>query len=146
MHAQWLSRVPLSEIPWTITHQCPLSMEFSRQESWSGLPFLTPGDLPDPETELESLPSPALAGGFFMTEPLGKPLLNEGWSQTFNLQKKQGVCRISLVVQSLRLHTFIAGPMVSIPGCGTKILHAEPPKKKRKKQTITSPPSICKVQ
>ena len=52
--------------------QAPLSMKFSRQEYWSGLPFLTPGDLPDPGTE--RLASPALAGGFFTTVPLGKPL------------------------------------------------------------------------
>ena len=45
--------------------QAPLSMGFSRQEYWSGLPCPPPGDLPDPETELASLTSPALAGGFF---------------------------------------------------------------------------------
>ena len=45
-------------------------MGFSRQEYWSGLPFPSPGDLPDPRIELES---PALAGGFFTTAPLGKP-------------------------------------------------------------------------
>ena len=48
-------------------------MGFSSQEYWSGLPFLPPGDLPDPGTEPRSLESPALAGGFFTTEPLGKP-------------------------------------------------------------------------
>ena len=47
-------------------------MEFSRQEYWSGEPFPTPGDLPDPGIELVSLVFPALAGGFFTTEPLGK--------------------------------------------------------------------------
>ena len=47
-------------------------MKFSRQEYWSWLPFLTPGDLPDPG--IEPLASPALAGGFFTTVPLGKPL------------------------------------------------------------------------
>ena len=56
--------------PWTIACQAPLSMEFSRQESWSGLPFPPPGDLPDLGIELVS---PALAGGFFTTEPPGKP-------------------------------------------------------------------------
>ena len=59
-----------SQTPWTVVHQAPLSLEFSRQEDWSGLPFPPPGDLPDPGTE----PSPpALAGGFFTTEPPGKP-------------------------------------------------------------------------
>ena len=41
--------------PWTIAHQTPLFIEFSRQEYWSGFPFPTPGDLPDPEIELGSL-------------------------------------------------------------------------------------------
>ena len=53
--------------------QASLSMEFSRQEYWSGLPFPTPGDLPDPGVEPESLVSPTLAGGFFTTAPRGKP-------------------------------------------------------------------------
>ena len=44
-------------------------MEFSQQEYWSGLPFSTPGDLPDPGVELASPVSPALAGGFFTTKP-----------------------------------------------------------------------------
>ena len=48
-------------------------MGFSRQEYWSGLPFPSPGNLPDPGVKPASLPSPALAGGFFTTTPLGKP-------------------------------------------------------------------------
>ena len=49
-------------------------MEFSRQEYWSRLPFPTSGDLPDPEIEPMSLVSPALAGGFWTTEPpVGSP-------------------------------------------------------------------------
>ena len=48
-------------------------MEFSGQEYWSGLLFPTPGDLPDPGIEPASLAFPALAGGFFTTEPTGKP-------------------------------------------------------------------------
>ena len=56
-----------SAIPWTVAHQAPLSLEFSRQEYWSGLPFPPPGDLPDPGIELESLMSSALAGRFFTT-------------------------------------------------------------------------------
>ena len=60
--------------PWTVTHQAPLPMEFSRQEYWSRLPFLAPGDLPDPGLNL-SLASPALVGGFFTAEPSGKPSL-----------------------------------------------------------------------
>ena len=52
---------------WTVAHQTPLSMEFSRQEDWSGLPFPPAGDLPDLGTEPASLMSPALAGRFFNT-------------------------------------------------------------------------------
>ena len=52
---------------WTVACQAPLSMGFSRQEYWSGLPFPSPGDLPDPGIEPTSLASPALAGRFFTT-------------------------------------------------------------------------------
>ena len=52
---------------WTVSHQVPLSMEFSRQEYWSELPLPTPGDLPDPEIKPMSLVSSALAGRFFTT-------------------------------------------------------------------------------
>ena len=58
--------------PWTIAHQFPLSMGFFRQEYWSGLPFPSPGDLPDPGIKPASLVSPALAGGFFTSESPGK--------------------------------------------------------------------------
>ena len=58
---------------WTVAHQAPLSMEFSRQKYWSGLPFPTPGDLPDPRIEPLSPASPALAGRFFTSAPPGKP-------------------------------------------------------------------------
>ena len=52
---------------WTAGHQAPVSMGFSRQEHWSGLPCPPPGDLPDPEIEPTSLTSPVLAGRFFTT-------------------------------------------------------------------------------
>ena len=54
--------------PWTVARQAPLSMTFTRQEYWSGLPFPSPGDPPDPQTEPSS---PALAGRLFTTEPPG---------------------------------------------------------------------------
>ena len=60
--------------PWTVTHQTPLSMGFSSQEYWSELPFPPPGDLPNPGIQPESPMFLALAGGFFTTEPPGKPL------------------------------------------------------------------------
>ena len=62
-----LSRVWLFVTLWTIIHQAPLSMRFSRQEHWSGLPFPSPVDLPNPGIEPASLMSPALAGRFLTT-------------------------------------------------------------------------------
>ena len=56
--------------PWTVAHQAPLSMGFPRQEYWSGLPFPSPGDLPDPGIELASA---SLQADSLPTEPLGKP-------------------------------------------------------------------------
>ena len=50
---------------WTVAHQAPLSMGFSRQEYWSGLPCPPPGDLPNPGIKPMSLMSPALAGRYF---------------------------------------------------------------------------------
>ena len=73
MHAQSFRHIRFFATPLTVAHQAPLSMEFSRQEYWNGLPFPTPGDLPDPGIELESPASPALAGRFFTTELSGKP-------------------------------------------------------------------------
>ena len=55
--------------------QVPLSMGFSKQEYWSGLPFPTPGDLPHPGTEHKSLASPTMTGRFFITASLRKPVL-----------------------------------------------------------------------
>ena len=63
--------------PWTVAHQTALSMGFPRQEYWSGLPLLSPVNLPDPEIKTESLIAPALAGGF-TTEPPGKPSKTTG--------------------------------------------------------------------
>ena len=68
-----LSHVQLLATPWTAAYQGPSSMGFSRQEYWSGLPFLSPEDLPNPGTEPKSSASPALAGRFFTTELFGKP-------------------------------------------------------------------------
>ena len=61
------SRVRLLATLWTVAHQAPLSLGFSRQEYQSGLPCPPPGDLPDPGIEPRSLTSPALAGGIFTT-------------------------------------------------------------------------------
>ena len=61
------SRVRFFVTPWTVAHQALLSMGFSRQDYWSGLPCPPPGDLPDPGIEPESHISPALASKFFTT-------------------------------------------------------------------------------
>ena len=60
------SHIQLFKTLWTIAHWASLSMGFLRQEYWSGLPFLSPGDLPEPGIEPVSLKSPALGGGFFI--------------------------------------------------------------------------------
>ena len=66
-----LSCVGFFVTPWTIAHQAPVSMEFSRQEYWSGLPFPSPGDLPDPGIEPGS---PALEADALPSEPQGSPI------------------------------------------------------------------------
>jgi len=57
---------------WTVAHQAPPSMGLSRQESWSGLPFPSPGDLPDPEIEPRS---PSLQADALTSEPPEKPVI-----------------------------------------------------------------------
>ena len=60
--------------PPTVARQTPLSMGFSRQEYWNGLPFPPPGDLPHLGIKPKSLVSSVLVGRFFITEPPGKPI------------------------------------------------------------------------
>ena len=69
-----LSCVRLFAIPWTIAYQAPLSLELPRQEYWSGLPFPSPGNLPDPGIELWS---PAFRADALPSEPQGKPILQK---------------------------------------------------------------------
>ena len=76
VHAQSLSCVQLFATPWTVSCQAPVSLGFSMQAYWSGLPFPFPGSLPDPGIKPKSPGSPALAGGFITTEPPGKPLFH----------------------------------------------------------------------
>ena len=73
MYLNMLCRVRLFVTPWTVALQAPLSMGFPRQDYWSGLPFPSPGDLPDPGIEPASSSSPALAGGFCTIAALGSP-------------------------------------------------------------------------
>ena len=70
-----LSRVRLLATPWTVAYHASPSMGFSRQEYWSGLPFPSPGDLPDPEIEPGS---PTLKADALTSEPPGKPQ-ESGW-------------------------------------------------------------------
>ena len=69
MKVKSLSRVRLFATPCTVAYQASLSMGFSRQEYWSGLPFPSPGDLPDPGIEPRS---PALEADALTSEPPGK--------------------------------------------------------------------------
>ena len=71
---KWLSRVWLFATPWTVAYYAPLSTGLSRQEYWSGLPFPSPGDLPNPGIEPGS---PALQADALPPEPPGKP--RERW-------------------------------------------------------------------
>ena len=68
------SHVRLFETQWTVACQAPLSMGFSRQEYWSGLPCPPPGNLPDPGIEPLSFWSSCIATRFFTTESPGKPI------------------------------------------------------------------------
>ena len=81
MRMKSLSRVRLFATPWTVDHQAPPSMGFSRQEYWSGLPFPSPGDRPDSGIKPVS---PALACGFFTTEPPGEPGVTLSWQINFS--------------------------------------------------------------
>ena len=75
------SRVQLFATPWTVAHQAPLSMGFSKQEYWSGLPFPSPGDLPDPGIEPRSLMSPVLQADSLPVELSWKRFLDSRSSQ-----------------------------------------------------------------
>ena len=75
-----LSRVQLSATAWTVAHQVPLSTGFSRQEYWSGLPFPSPWDLPDPGIKTGS---PALQRDSLQSGPPGKPQLISRQSAKF---------------------------------------------------------------
>ena len=68
------SRVRLFVTPWTVAHEAPLSMGFPRQEYWSGLPFPSPGDLPDPGMEPTSPVAPALQANSLPLGPLESSL------------------------------------------------------------------------
>ena len=90
-----LSRVWLFATPWTIAYQAPPSRGFSRQEYWSGLPFPSPGDLPDPGIKPRS---PALEADTLTSEPPGKPyhlgpLIFQQWSPGLFSREQGSVLR-----------------------------------------------------
>ena len=99
------SCVQLFVTPWTVVHQAPLSMGFSRQEYWSGLPCPPPRDLSDPGIKPKSLLCPALAQGFFTTSttweaPYGATLLSNGEETTsrYNIMIADGSQNIGLCI------------------------------------------------
>ena len=93
-HSLWLCQLFMTL--WTIAHQTPLSMGFSRQEYWRVLPFPYPEDLSDPGIEFTSLTSPALACGFFTTNTTWEALCKEErfvkhkWNYNTPLHRKEG--------------------------------------------------------
>ena len=75
---EWVaSHVRLFATPWTIAHQAPLSMRFPRREYWSGLPFPSPEDPPNPGIKPGSPASPPLAGKFFTSSTTWEALFNK---------------------------------------------------------------------
>ena len=110
MKVKSLSHVRLFAIPWTLAHQAPPSMGFSRQEYWSGLLFPSPGDLPDPGIEPRS---PALQADDLTSEPPGKPIQNS-FSKLLPLFMPQVV----LVVKNSPTNTGDIRDVSSIPGLG----------------------------
>ena len=90
-----------SATPWTVAHQAPPSMGFSRQEYWSGVPFPSPGDLPNPGIEPRY---PALQADTLTSEPPGKPIEHLGFCKTATVKHSYifmkshiSVCRLGIV-------------------------------------------------
>ena len=116
--AQYLSCVWLSVTPWTLAHQVPLRMEFPRWEYWSGVLSPTPGIFLT-QGSTPSFASALMAGGFFTTEPPGKPtnfhhprssnILDMTWNMNV-----AGSSQVALVVKNLLADTGDTGDKVSI--------------------------------
>ena len=103
-------RVQLFATLWAVVCQASLSMGFSRQGYWSGLPCLPPGDLPNPGIEPASLTSPALASGFFTTNITWEAQrvtymhINETFLYSVKIQSLSSLFSCSVVSDSLRSH------------------------------------------
>ena len=119
---------PTPAMPGTVAHQAPLSMGFSRQEYWSGLPFPSPRDLPDPGIEPRS---PALQANSLPTELWGKPPVDPKFIQMFAASQQVCWSKISTGPQQSMVNprrikiprVFPGRPVVKIPhfhckGCG----------------------------
>ena len=116
------SRVRLSVTPWTVAHQAPLSMGFSRQKYWSELPCLPPGDLPDPRIKPAPLTSSVLAGGFFTTSATqeaqnGPPAVENSLAAPQKVKQNYHVTQKfhSLAHFKKNSGDFHSSPMVKIP-------------------------------
>ena len=98
-----LSRVRLFVKPWTVAHQAPLSLGFSRQEYWSGLPFPSPGELPDPGLKPRSPPLQADAS---TSEPPGKPQTKrkQEMNPVLRMEQHWMIGKLEYTNISLRLH------------------------------------------
>ena len=111
-----LNHVLTFATPWTIAHQAPLSMEFSRQEYWSGLLFSTPGDLPNPGIKTMSFKSPILVGRFFITlatkEALVRhsPSLNSVLMQDLNNENCEIFTTLIFLLQRTNFPQHVCGP------------------------------------
>jgi len=84
--------------PWTVARQAPLSVEFSRQEYWSGFPFPSPGDLPNPGIKARYS---ALQADSLLAEPPGKPIVNHNCLETACLNCQGAVASDTLTLNSL---------------------------------------------
>ena len=109
--------------PWTVAPQAPVSVGFPRQEYWSGLPFPSLGDLPNPDIEPMSPASPALTDGIFTTAPPGSPILiNE-------LKKKKNTNFEASETKRIKGPFMIMAALVSnhLFGSGTLEAHQQTP-------------------
>ena len=114
-----LNHVRLFVIPWTVAHRAPLSVRFSRQEYWSGLPCSPPGDLPDPGIQLLSLKSPALAGRFFATSAIFKAAV--AVHQLSNIFTKQDKLHLFSCLSCSQEHIDLLG-IATIPMCKNTLI------------------------
>ena len=92
---QLLSHVQLFVTPWTVAHHAPLSMGIPRQESWSGLPVPSPGDLPGPRIEPRSPASPALQADSLSQRHWESPFLSVQFS-TISVKYINYYCAVNL--------------------------------------------------